>query len=74
MTAQHQCCSYDLPADMRALVRACNTAARLTANERGRVIREAGDESTSASPEFNRLVDSVADYKLITINAGALVG
>lgn len=51
MTTQHQGCSDDLPADMRALARACSTAARLPPNERGRVIREAGDESARQGGE-----------------------
>ena len=59
--AEHHCCQDDLPADLRALARACRTAARVAPQERARLIREAGEETVSGSNEYDLLVDAVAD-------------
>ena len=67
------CCNDALNADLRALARACRTAARLPAQgERARTVREAGEESTSASPEYDTLIESVA--MLAEAKAGARAG
>lgn len=62
MPNEHKdCCSDVILSDMRALSRACRTAAHLpSAQDRAKTIREAGLESASNSEEYDTLIDAIA--------------